>query len=154
MSSDAGEPPRMDRREGMRRMDSVDERIISILKRNSRTPYVTIAKRLRTTEGTVRNRVKRLQEDGVIKAFTLKTASKNVKALVEVRIEVNINTSDISKRIKAMPEVEAVYEVSGDVDIIAIIDVMSTKGLNDVIEGIRRLGSTISTETRLILNEL
>jgi DNA-binding Lrp family transcriptional regulator len=144
----------MDRREGMRQMDSVDEKIISILKKNSRTPYVTIAKRLRTTEGTVRNRVKRLQEDGVIKTFTLKTASKNVKALVEVRIEVNINTSDISKRIKAMPEVEAVYEVSGDVDIIAIIDVMSTQELNDVIEGIRRLGSTISTETRLILNEL
>jgi len=144
----------MDRREGMRQMDSVDEKIISILKKNSRTPYVTIAKRLRTTEGTVRNRVKRLQEDGVIKTFTLRTASSNVKALVEVRIEVNINTSDISKRIKAMPEVEAVYEVSGDVDIIAIIDVMSTQGLNDVIEGIRRLGSTISTETRLILNEL
>ena len=135
-------------------MDPMDERIIAILKKDARTPYVTIAKRLKTTEGTVRSRIKRLQQDGVIRSFTVKMASKNLKALVEVKIEVNINTSDISKKIQSMPEVESVYEVSGDVDIIAIVDVMSTKELNTVIERIRSYDSTLSTETLLILKEL
>ncbi len=135
-------------------MDSTDEKIIGILKRDARTPYVRIAKRLRTTEGTIRSRVKRLQREGVIRAFTVRTASKNIKALIELNIEVNVDTSEISAKIRQMPEVEAVYEVSGDVDIIVIIDVMSTTELNNVIERIRGLGHTLSTETRLILHEL
>ena len=135
-------------------MDSMDEKIIGILKKDARTPYVRIAKRLRTTEGTIRSRVKKLQREGVIRAFTVRTASKNIKALIEVNIEVNVNTSEITAKIRQMPEVEAIYEVSGDVDVIAIIDVMSTDELNNVIERIRALGPTLSTETRLILHEL
>ena len=135
-------------------MDETDERIINLLKEDARRSYVSIAKELDATEGTVRARVKRLQQEGVIRNFTVRTASKNIKALIEVNIEVNVNTSDISARIRAMPEVEAVYEVSGDVDIVAIVDVMTTAEMNAVIERIRGLGPTMSTKTRLILNEL
>jgi len=135
-------------------MDAMDEEIIALLKKDSRMPYVSIAKRIKTTEGTVRSRVKRLQREGVVKAFTIRTASRNLKALIEIKIEVNVNTSDIAREIRKMPEVEAVYEVSGDVDIAAIVDVMSTPEMNAVIERIRGLGPTLSTKTRLILNEL
>lgn len=135
-------------------MDETDERIISLLKEDARRSYVSIAKDLDATEGTVRARVKRLQQEGVIRNFTVRTSSRNIKALIEVNIEVNVNTSDISAKIRAMPEVEAVYEVSGDVDIVAIVDVMTTAEMNAVIERIRGLGPTLSTETRLILHEL
>jgi DNA-binding Lrp family transcriptional regulator len=135
-------------------MDATDEKIVAILKKDSRMPNVSIAKSLGATEGTVRSRIKKLQKEGVIRDFTIRTASKNLKALVEIKIEVNVNTSEISKVIRKMPEVETVFEVSGNVDIVAIVDVMSTAELNSVIERIRGLGSTLSTETRLILNEL
>lgn len=135
-------------------MDETDERIIALLKEDARRSYVSIARVLGATEGTVRARVRRLQQEGIIRGFTVRTSSKNIKALIEVNIEVNVNTSDISARIRAMPEVEAVYEVSGDVDIVTIVDVMTTAEMNAVIERIRGLGPTMSTETRLILHEL
>jgi DNA-binding Lrp family transcriptional regulator len=135
-------------------MDAIDESIIALLRKDAKMSYVSIGKQLDTTEGTIRSRVKRLQADGVIKSFTIKTASKNIKALIEVKIEVNVNTSEISGMIRQMPEVESVYEVSGDADIIAIVDVMTTDEMNTVIERIRGLGPTLSTETRLILQEL
>jgi Lrp/AsnC family transcriptional regulator for asnA, asnC and gidA len=135
-------------------MDELDERLIALLREDARISYVQLAADLGITEGTVRARVKRLQEDGVIRSFTIRTASRNIKALVELKIELNTDTSQISMRIREMPEVEAVYEVAGDADIIAVVDVLSVKDLNTVIERIRSIGPTMSTQTRLVLNEL
>lgn len=135
-------------------MDMIDEQIIAMLKKDARMPFVKIAKKLRTSEGTIRARVKKLTREGIIRSFTVKTASKNVKALVEIKIDVNINTTNISQRIRKMPGVEAVFEVSGEDDIVALIDVMSTVDLNAIIEDIRHLDHTVATKTRLILNEL
>ena len=135
-------------------MDEIDERLIALLKEDSRTPNVQLAEEIGTTEGTVRARMKRLQEDGTIGCFTIRTASRSIKALVEVKIEVNIDTSQLSRQIREMPQVETVYEVAGDADIVAVVDVHTVKELNSVIEDIRSLGPTIATETRLVLNEL
>ena len=68
-------------------MDIMDEEIIKILKRDSRESYVNIAEMLKTSEGTIRSRVKKLYESGIITQFTIKTVGKNVKALVEIKIE-------------------------------------------------------------------
>jgi DNA-binding Lrp family transcriptional regulator len=135
-------------------MDNMDEEILAILKKDARMPFVTIAKKLRTSEGTIRARVKKMLNEGIIRSFTIRTASKNVKALVEIKINVNINTTNISKGIRKIPGVDSVYEVSGDNDIVALVDVMSTKDLNAIIETIRRLEHTVATKTQLILNEL
>ena len=135
-------------------MDNMDEEILAILKKDARMPYVSIAKKLRTSEGTIRARVKKMMNEGIIRGFTIKTASKNVKAFVEIKINVNINTTNISQRIKKIPGIDSVYEVSGDNDIVALVDVMSTRELNGIIEMIRRQEDTIATKTQLILNEL
>lgn len=135
-------------------MDEIDERLIALLKEDSRTPNVQLAEEIGTTEGTVRARLKRLSEDGTIRSFTIRTATRNIKALVEVQIEVNVHTSQIARQIMDMSAVEAVYEVAGNVDIIAVVDVMTMNELNDVIEEIRSHGSIIATQTKMVLNEL
>ena len=134
-------------------MDKMDERIIEILKKDGRSPFVNIAKKLKTSEGTIRGRVKRMMDRGEIKGFGVKTTSKDVKAIVEIKIDLNVNTSDISARISRMNGVEHVYEVSGEEDIVVIVNVMSATELNDVIESIRRLDNTLATRTRLVLKE-
>lgn len=134
-------------------IDHLDDKIIEILKKDSRRPFVEIANELEVSEGTIRSRVKKLFEEGVIQAFTIKTSSKNVKALVEVKIDVNVNTSDIADQIASFEGVSEVYEVTGEEDIVAIIDVTSSPQLNEIIERIRRFDNVDSTRTRLILKE-
>ncbi len=134
-------------------IDHLDDKIIDILKKDSRKPFVEIANELNVSEGTIRSRVKKLFEDGVIQSFTIKTSSKNVKAIIEVKIDVNVNTSDIASRISRFDGVSEVYEVTGEEDIVAIIDVTSSPQLNDIIEQIRRFDNVQSTRTRLILKE-
>ena len=94
-----------------------------------------------------------MTEEGVIKGFTIKTSSKNVKALVEVRIDVNTDTEEIAKELAGYDGVTEVFEVTGDQDIIAIVDVESSTRLNEIIEKVRHYDSIISTRTRLILKE-
>ncbi len=134
-------------------IDHLDDKIIEILKKDSRRPFVEIANELEVSEGTIRSRVKKLFEEDVIQAFTIKTSSKNVKALVEVKIDVNVNTSEIADQIASFEGVSEVYEVTGEEDIVAIIDVTSSPQLNEIIERIRRYDNVESTRTRLILKE-
>ena len=134
-------------------IDYLDEKIIEILKKDSRRPFVDIANQLKVSEGTIRSRVRKLVDDNVIQCFTIKTSSKNVKALVELKIDVNVNTSEIADQIASFPGVSEVYEVTGEEDIVAIIDVTSSPQLNEIIERIRRYENVESTRTRLILKE-
>ncbi len=134
-------------------IDNLDKRILEIMKKDSRCPYVEIAEKLGVSEGTVRSRVHKMAEDGVIRGFTIKTSSKNVKALVEVRIDVNTDTEEIARKLSEYEGVTEVFEVTGDQDIIAIVDVESSQSLNEIIEKVRRYDNVLSTRTRLILKE-
>jgi Lrp/AsnC family transcriptional regulator for asnA, asnC and gidA len=134
-------------------IDHLDEHIIEILKKDSRKPFVEIADELKVSEGTIRSRVRKLFEEGVIQSFTIKTSSKNVKAIIEVKIDVNVNTSEVANQIAKFDGVSEVFEVTGEEDIVAIIDVTSSPQLNDIIERIRHFDNVQSTRTRLILKE-
>ena len=134
-------------------IDNLDKRILDIMKKDSRSPYVDIAEKLKVSEGTVRSRVHKMTEDGIIRGFTIITSSKNVKALVEVRIDVNTDTEAIAKELSHYEGISEVFEVTCDQDIIAIVDVESSQSLNEIIERIRRYDNIISTRTRLILKE-
>jgi len=90
-------------------IDHLDDKIIEILKKDSRKAFVERANALEVSEGTIRARGKKLFEEGVIQAFTIKTSSKNVKALVEVKIAVNVTTSDIADQIAGFDGVSEVY---------------------------------------------
>jgi Lrp/AsnC family transcriptional regulator for asnA, asnC and gidA len=137
----------------MHLIDHLDDKIIEILKKDSRRPFVEIATELNVSEGTIRSRVKKLFEEGIIQSFTIKTSSKNVKALIEVKIDVNVNTSEVAGNIAKFEGVSEVFEVTGEEDIVAIIDVTSSPQLNEIIERIRRFDNVQSTRTRLILKE-
>lgn len=134
-------------------IDHLDERIIEILKKDSRKPFVEIAEELKVSEGTIRSRVRKLLEEGVIQSFTIKTSSKNVKAIIEVKIDVNVNTAEVAANIAKFDGVSEVFEVTGEEDIVAIIDVTSSPQLNEIIERVRRFDNVLSTRTRLILKE-
>jgi DNA-binding Lrp family transcriptional regulator len=134
-------------------MDGLDREILAILRRDSRTPYTEIADRVGTSEGTVRNRVERLVEDGVIERFTVATRTGNVKAMIEVGVAVDVDTTEVSELMADWSEVDFVWQVSGEEDIVVVADTTDTGALNDLITKARELDEVVSTKTRLILAE-
>jgi len=134
-------------------LDHLDEKIIEILKKDSRRPFVDIANQLKVSEGTIRSRVRKLVDEEIIQSFTIKTSSKNVKAIIEIEIDVNVNTAEVASEIAKFNGVSEVFEVTGEEDIVTIIDVASSPQLNEIIEKIRKFNNVQSTRTRLILKE-
>jgi len=134
-------------------MDDLDRQILSILRRDARTPYTEIADRVGTSEGTVRNRVERLVEDGIIERFTVATSTGNVKSMIELSVDVNVDTSAVSDRIIEWKEVDSVWQVSGDQDIVLVVDAADTERVNQLITRARELDEVVNTKTRLILDE-
>jgi len=134
-------------------MDSLDHEILAILRRDSRTPYTEIADQVGTSEGTVRNRVERLVEDGVIERFTVATRTGNVKAMIEIGVAVDVDTTAVSEQVADWDQVDFVWQVSGEEDIVVVVDTTDTGTLNELITRARELDEVISTKTRLILAE-
>ena len=134
-------------------MDDLDRRILSILRRDARTPYTEIADRVGTSEGTVRNRVDRLTDEGIIERFTVTTRTGNVKAMIEISVEMNVNTDAIGQQMVDWEEVDFVWQVSGEDDIVLIVDAVDTRAVNELITQARELDEVKSTKTRLILDE-
>jgi DNA-binding Lrp family transcriptional regulator len=134
-------------------MDDLDRRILGILRRDSRTPYTEIADRVGTSEGTVRNRVERLVDEGIIERFTVATRTGNVKAMIEVSVAVDVDTTDVSGRMAEWDEVDFVWQVSGEADIVMVVDAADTSAVNDLITKARDLDEVQNTKTRLILDE-
>ena len=134
-------------------MDDLDREILNILRRDARTPYTEIADTVGTSEGTVRNRVESLVDEGVIERFTVATRTGNVKSMVEVGVDVSVDTHDISDRVAEWQEVDFVWQVSGEEDIVFVVDAQDTERVNEIITQTRELEEVVSTKTRLILDE-
>lgn len=134
-------------------MDSLDREILSILRADARTPYTEIAERVGTSEGTVRNRVERMLEDDVIERFTVSTRTGNVKAMIEIRVGVEVDTRALSDRMADWDQVDFVWQVSGEEDIVLVVDAADTEGVNELLRRARELDEVVSTKTRLILEE-
>jgi DNA-binding Lrp family transcriptional regulator len=134
-------------------MDELDRRILNALRRDARTPYTEIADQVGTSEGTVRNRVERLTEEGVIERFTVATQKGNVKAMIEVAVAVDVDTSKVSERMADWEEVDFVWQVSGEQDVVLVVDCADTAAVNELIAQARELDEVKRTKTRLILDE-
>ena len=134
-------------------MDDLDRHILNILRRDARTPYTEIAEEVGTSEGTIRNRVERMLDEGAIERFTVATRTGNVKAMVEVGVAVDVDTRAVSDEMADWEAVDYVWQVSGEEDIVLVVDADDTNALNALITKARELDEVVSTKTRLILNE-
>lgn len=134
-------------------MDNLDREILNVLRRDARTPYTEIAERVGTSEGTVRNRVERLREEGVIERFTVATRTGNVKAMIEIGVDMNVNTNEVGEQMADWDQVDFVWQVSGEEDIVLVVDAADTQEVNDLISRARENDVVVSTKTRLILDE-
>jgi DNA-binding Lrp family transcriptional regulator len=135
-------------------MDDLDRAILDTLRRDARTPYTEIADEIGVSEGTVRNRVDSLIEEGVIERFTVATHTGNVKAMIEVSVAVDVNTAAVGERMTDWDEVDFVWQVSGEEDIVVVVDAADTQRVNDLITKAREQDEVVSTKTRLILDEM
>ena len=133
-------------------MDGKDKQILKILKKDGRAAYGNIGEKVGLSEGAVRKRIKTLTENGVIRKFTVKIGvAEGAEAITLLATNPSNPTQEVSKRICEIPNVETIYEVTGEYDIIAVISGMNVVEVNECIEKIRRVEGIMKTNTMIVL---
>jgi DNA-binding Lrp family transcriptional regulator/predicted transcriptional regulator len=100
-------------------LDTLDRQIIVLLQRDGRTPNVEIARELGVAEGTVRKRLERLTDSGIIHVTAVPNPSVLTAATpIFVGVEVEMpRLEEVATTLAAMPEVLRVAVVAGEYDI-------------------------------------
>ncbi len=133
-------------------MDKTDQLIVRILREDAHMSNIEIARKLNLSEATVRRRIANLIEEGTIKRFTIEVDDpQQTSAIMWVSVNPSIPTGQVSAKIKDVYGVETVYETAGQFDVAVIIKGPNIGELNKSVEGIRRVGGVISTNTMMIL---
>jgi DNA-binding Lrp family transcriptional regulator len=133
-------------------MDERDKQIVKILKDDARASYADIGSKIGLSEGAIRKRIKTLTDDGVIRKFTVKVGiTEGAQAITLLATNPSQPTVEVSKKIQAMPNVETIYEVTGEYDIVAVITGMNVTEVNDCIEKIRRVDGIMKTNSMIVL---
>jgi len=139
----------------MSSLDKTDEKIISILKADSRKAFVEIAQEVGLSESAVRRRVKTLFDTGAIKRFTVELGISNkTSAITLISVSPSIDTSKVSERLKSLRGVDTVYEITGQYDIVAIVSAPTIAEINKCIDDVRRIHGVDDTNTVIILRAI
>ncbi|MDC0664109.1 Lrp/AsnC family transcriptional regulator [Marinobacter sp. SS21] len=134
-----------------------DLKLIALLRQNARATISDLARALHLSRSTVQNRIARLEASGIIKGYSLELGGEYTANQVEahvaikVRQKLTVRTNDALARI---PNVAQLYAVSGEYDLLAIVQAQSLEALSAVLdeignlEGVERTNSAVVLETR------
>jgi Lrp/AsnC family transcriptional regulator for asnA, asnC and gidA len=134
--------------------DDTDWKIIEIL-RESYVPNNTIARKLGISEGTVRIRLKKLKDSGIVEVRALinPDALENQQlALVAMSVAESRLLESKAKEVSALENVLSVSIVSGRYDLIAEVLVDSNRGLVKFLTGqLSKVKGIVHSESFLML---
>jgi DNA-binding Lrp family transcriptional regulator len=136
-------------------MDEKDKQIIKLLKEEARAGYGDIGAKIDLSEGAVRKRIKTLTDEGIIRKFTVKIGVvEGAQAITLLATNPSHPTQEVSKKIQEIPNVETIYEVTGEYDIVAVISGMNVMEVNECVEKIRRVEGVMKTNTMIVLRSI
>lgn len=136
-----------------RSLDEIDRQIVAQLSTDARTSNRQIASDLGVTEGTVRARIKRMEEEKQIRI----TAVTNIDrfrngslAYIWIEVERSYQVREVASELARITELGFVGEMLGRSDILAITMVRSNEHLAEFVHrrisglpGVRRTESTL-----------
>ncbi|MHA2393967.1 MAG: Lrp/AsnC family transcriptional regulator [Promethearchaeota archaeon] len=119
-----------------KKIDLIDLKIIEELKDNSRISFNDISQKIDKTEATVRRRVKRLLDEGIISRFTIdydidtkQSISATIKAVPDFK-----EIKRILKELRDINEIKNIWRLSGDCGLLMKVDISSIDKFNPLIE--------------------
>ena len=135
-------------------MDEADQKLLSLLRQDARLTVAALAQRLKVSRGTVTNRIRRLEDDGVIVGYTVRmrpdVQHNEIKAWMSIAVEGN-QTRTVIAALLGEPGVATLHDTNGRWDLLAELRAQTLQELAKVLERIRLLKGISNTETSIHL---
>lgn len=132
-----------------------DLELVSLLRMNAREPVASLARKLGLSRTTVQDRLRKLEETGVIAGYSVKLgdsrANSGISALITLGVEPK-RQIEMSKLLTRIPQVETLYTVSGKIDFVAMVKTNDSEAMDRLIDQIGQLPGVTDIETAVILS--
>ena len=135
-------------------VDVLDIKIINELNRNSRLSFAEIGRSINLSASSVRERIQKLEDLGVIKNYTLKVNNDKLGFGLEVFIMLKLFSGKLKifiKKIETLPEIKEAYRITGPQNIHMRVVLKDQLHLQQFIDKLIQYGDPT---THLILSEL
>jgi Lrp/AsnC family transcriptional regulator for asnA, asnC and gidA len=138
-------------------LDEVDHQILDMLIENARTPFTDIAKKLLVSAGTIHVRVKKMEEEGIIKGSTLTLNYEKMGyafiAHIGIYLERTSMTKEVIEDLRGISNVTVAYVTAGKFNIFCKIRAKDTEDAKNIIFKIDDIEGVNRTETMISLEE-
>ncbi len=136
-------------------MNIKDEELIALLRENGRMPVSELARRMSASRTAVQRRLEKLERNQVITGYTAILSqdyhSQRVRALVMLKFPPRERAA-VEAKLAAMPQLSALYSISGVFDMATIIAAPSMEVLDQLIDKIGCLEGIDETMSSIILS--
>ena len=137
-------------------LDTVDRTIIAALRDNARVPYADLARLVGLSGPSVADRVKRLEQQGVITGYhaTLSPAALGLGVVAIVGLEQSDDgdQDEIGARLPELSEIEDCWFVAGDESFILKVRVPDIDALEQTLGRLRKIPGVSRTHTTVVLS--
>ena len=139
----------------MTNLEPIDRAILKQLAADGRCSFTDLAERVGLSVSAVHQRVKRLEQRGVLLGYRARLHGDEIGLPLSAFISITpidpAAPDDYPKRLEHLPQIEACYSVAGDASYVLRVRVASPGALEDLLRHIRE-AANVSTRTTVVLS--
>jgi len=132
-----------------------DEDLLALLRVNARDPVASLARKLKLSRTTVQDRIRRLEEQGVIAGYAVRLASavdkSGIRAYVTIAVEPRRQV-DVGRALSKLPQIESLHTVAGKFDLVALARTATAEDMDRMLDGVGLIPGVTRTESAIILS--
>lgn len=136
-------------------IDATDRRLLALLREDARLPTASLARTLGVARTTVVERLKRLQQRGIVAGYTVRMNERFEARQLRVHVLLSVDAKrgeSVVAALKALAEVRAVYAISGAFDSLVFVEGETTEEIDRVLDAIGNIPGVVRTQSSLVLS--
>lgn len=133
-------------------MDHIDRKIIELLQEDGRMTIIELFKQLNLSRPSVNERIRKLEDNGVIEGFTARISSeavgKHLSAFIQI-CNIKLSCTNFEDLLNEETDITECHKVTGAMSYMVKVDVVSKKDLERLVD---RLSQYAHLNVSLILS--
>jgi len=135
--------------------DAVDQKILSILRKDGRASHAMIAKEVSLSAPAIGERIRKLEQQGVIKGYAAvfdpEILGLGICAYVAITPQPRNPAANLVQNLGKQPEVEELHAVAGNYSYIAKVRVENPEKLDEFLDRLFMMDGVERTQTTMVL---
>ncbi|MEH6609794.1 MAG: Lrp/AsnC family transcriptional regulator [Halioglobus sp.] len=139
----------------MTELDSIDQKLLALLRVNSRSSISALARELRVSRTTAQDRIQRLERRRIIAGYTIRYNEAFLAGQISAHVMIEVDPKYSAKVVSGLTKLDAVrtvLSVSGIYDLVAMLEAPTTETMDAVLDMIGQLPGVAKTTSSIVLS--